>query len=173
MQHDPVVKPQLLTPIPLTAAAFAPFGDVIEVRESATHFLINEGNTMRYHDLANIDVATDGGQPIVSIFRSTPLIQPIAIKLMERHPLGSQLFMPLFGTPYLVVVAPKGEFDASAINVFIANGEQGVNYHAGTWHHYCLALEHMSDFLVLDRAGTGDNCQQVTLDGSLLINPDY
>jgi len=162
-----------LTPIPLSAEAFAPFGDVIEVRESVQHYLINEGNTLRYHDLAQLDVAAEDGRAIVSIFRSTPLAQPISIKLMERHPLGSQLFMPLCETPYLVVVAPKGEFDASKLSVFIANGEQGVNYHAGTWHHYCLALEHLSDFLVIDRAGPGNNCDQLQLDEQILINPDY
>jgi ureidoglycolate lyase len=68
-----------------------------------------------------------------------------------------------------VVVAPKGEFDLNALEVFIATAEQGVNYHAGTWHHYCLALHQISDFMVIDRGGEGDNCDVITLDGSLKI----
>jgi ureidoglycolate lyase len=70
----------------------------------------------------------------------------------------------------LVVVAPKGELDISKIEVFLATAEQGVNYHTGTWHHFCLALNQPSDFLVVDRGGDGDNCDVVTLDGSLVID---
>ncbi len=127
---------------------------------------INYGNTTRFHDLAGIDVAANGGRPGVSVFRSTPLAQPITIKLMEYHPLSSQAFVPLSARPYLVVVAPPGDFDASAIRVFIASGEQGVNYRAGTWHHFSLALEAISDFLVIDRIAEEDdaaNCVECTL----------
>lgn len=160
-------NPNEFTPKPLTAEAFAPFGDVIEVDDNKQHFAINDGNTERYHDLADIDVGT--GKAIVSIFRSTPLPQPISLRMMERHPLGSQAFVSMTGLPYLVVVAPAGEFDASKMEVFIAQGNQGVNYHTATWHHYCLALHQESDFLVVDRAGDGDNCDVVTLDGNLTI----
>ncbi len=159
-----------ITPQPLCAAAFAPYGDVIELSDNAKHFPINDGFTERYHDLAKVDVARDGGIPLISIFRTTPLGLPLPIKMMERHPLSSQAFMPLGEQPYLVVVAPKGRFDCNKIAVFIASSEQGVNYHAGTWHHYCLALNAPSDFLVIDRGGPGDNCDVITLDGSLVID---
>jgi ureidoglycolate lyase len=88
---------------------------------------------------------------------------------MERHPLSSQAFIPMGQQPYLVVVAPKGEFDINKIEVFLASSNQGVNYHKGTWHHYCLALHQVSDFIVVDRGGAGDNCDVVNLDGSLVI----
>jgi ureidoglycolate lyase len=78
--------------------------------------------------------------------------------------------VPLGNNPYLVVVAPAGEFDVTKIEVFIANSNQGVNYHKGTWHHFCLALGNDSDFLVIDRGGKGDNCDVVSLDGSLEIS---
>jgi len=159
----------MITPEPLTQAAFEPFGDVISADDSAHHFPINDGYTERYHDLAKVDVLENGGRAIVSIFRSTPLAQPVAIKMMERHPLSSQAFMPLDNRPYLVVVAPAGELDERQIKVFLANGKQGVNYHAGTWHHFCLALHEQSDFLVVDRGGEGKNCDVETLDGSLVI----
>lgn len=155
-----------ITPEPLTAEAFKPFGDVIEASSDATQLAINYGNTTRFHDLAGIDVGAKGGKPGVSIFRSTPLALPITIKLMEYHPLSSQAFVPLSSHPYLVVVAPAGEFDASAIRVFLASGRQGVNYHAGTWHHFSLALEDVSDFLVIDRiADESDdaNCVEYVL----------
>lgn len=162
-----------IIPEPLTQEAFKPFGDVIEVSDTAHHFTINEGFTERYHDLAAINVIADGGKTGMSIFRSTPLALPIAIKMMERHPLSSQAFMPLGQQPYLVVVAEKGEWNAQQLNdklrVFIASSDQGVNYHAGTWHHYCLALNQPSDFLVVDRIGKGDNCDIIELDGSIII----
>ncbi len=153
----------------LTRDNFAAFGDVIEVNDKANHFAINDGFTERYHDLAKVDVINQNGRVLINIFRSTPLAQPIAIKMMERHPLGSQAFIPMGNQPYLVVVAPKGELDTSKIEVFLATAEQGVNYHTGTWHHFCLALNQPSDFLVVDRGGEGDNCDVVTLDGSLVI----
>jgi ureidoglycolate lyase len=71
--------------------------------------------------------------------------------------------------PYLIVVSPAGEFDINNIEVFIANANQGVNYHKGTWHHFCLALNSESDFLVVDRGGAGDNCDVLELNGSLHI----
>ncbi len=154
----------------LTQDAFAPFGDVIEVHDDAKQFPINYGHTRRYHDLANIDVAEQGGRAIVSIFRSQPLPSPIRIKLLERHPLSSQLFMPLSPEPFLVVVAPPGKLDETLIRIFLAQPWQGVNYHAGTWHHFCLALFAESDFLVIDRAGDGDNCDEVTLQHPFSIN---
>ncbi len=157
-----------LTPIALTSTNFADFGDVVEARGEAKP--INYGQTKRYHDLASVDVTKNNGKALVNIFRSTPLPAPIKIEIMERHPLSSQLFMPLSGFPYLVVVAPKGEFDESRIQVFLATPGQGVNYHAGTWHHYSLALDAISDFLVIDRGGNGDNCDEVRLVNPLIIN---
>jgi len=152
-----------VTPETLTEEAFAPYGDVIEASTAAEMIRINEGNTLRFHDQMAVDVADGDGEPCVSIFRSTPLENPIAIKMMEYHPLGSQAFMPLGQQPYLVVVAEAGVFDPSRIRVFLAQPGQGVNYHKGTWHHYCLALNAVSDFLVIDRKGDGDNCEEVQL----------
>lgn len=160
---------QTVTPKPLTREAFSTFGDVIEANAEAQVFAINNGFTQRYHDLAKVDVSDNAGHAIINIFRSTPLAQPIAIKMMERHPHGSQAFIPIGQNPYLVVVAPAGEFDINKLEVFIANADQGVNYHKGTWHHFCLALGGESDFLVVDRGGKGDNCDVVELDGSIVI----
>ncbi len=162
-------KRETITPQPLTAEAFSAFGDVIEANAKAKTLAINDGFTQRFHDLAHVDVSDNGGHPLINIFRSAPLPQPIAIKMMERHPKGSQAFIPLGQNPYLVVVAPKGDFDLNKLAVFIANAHQGVNYHKGTWHHYCLALHGESDFLVVDRGGEGENCDVVELDGSLVI----
>jgi len=158
-----------IIPKTLTNQAFSAFGDVIDTSNDEKKIEINDGFTQRYHDLAKVDVSDNQGQPLINIFRSTPLAQPIAIKMMERHPHGSQAFIPLGNNPYLVVVAPAGDFDVNKIEIFIASSDQGVNYHKGTWHHFCLALGGESDFLVVDRGGKGDNCDVVTLDGSLVI----
>ncbi|MBY4678397.1 ureidoglycolate lyase [Marinobacterium arenosum] len=149
-----------LTIEPLTAEAFAPFGDVIET-EGRDHFPINNGSTQRYHQLAEVEVADGGGRPIISIFRAQMLDYPLSIKMVERHPLGSQAFIPLNGNPFLIVVAPKGdEVDSGELRAFISNGRQGVNYHRGVWHHPILALQPEDDFLVVDRAGEGHNCDE-------------
>ncbi|MBW8812741.1 MAG: ureidoglycolate lyase [Caulobacterales bacterium] len=149
-----------LTPQPLTADAFAPFGEVIEASERAEVIPINYGWTTRFHDLADVEVGE--GRAIISLFRSTPLT-PLVLKIFERHPLGSQAFMPLQGRPYLVAVAPRGDFDPAAVRLFQAAPHQGVNYARGVWHHFLLAQEAESDFLVVDREGPGDNLDEVTL----------
>jgi ureidoglycolate lyase len=163
------MKPRILKPEPLTAAAFAPYGDVIECAEGKAQS-INYGNTACFHDLAQLNLTAEGGRPIVRIFRSTPLPRPVHIKIMERHPLSSQAFYPLSSRPYLVVVAEKGDFDPKKVRVFLAGAHQGVNYHAGTWHHFSLALDAVSEFLVIDRGGPEKNCDEVTLDP---ISIDY
>jgi len=154
---------------PLTAEAFKPFGQVIEVADYQQHFGINHGFTERYHDLAKLELTQEFGQPIVSIFRSSPKGLPLKIELMERHPLSSQAFMPLSGKSYLVVVAPAGEFNPDNLAAFVVSAEQGVNYATGVWHHFCLALEQTCDFLVIDRKGPGNNCDEIELDGNIVV----
>ncbi len=154
---------------PLTREAFAPFGEVIEASDAAQHFTINAGNTERYHDLARIEPGPDG-RVIVSLFRGQPRTLPFTVTMMERHPLASQAFIPMSGKPYLVVVAPAGEPPkVEDLKVFLARGDQGVNYATGVWHHPLLALEAVCDFLVVDRSGPGHNCDEVQLDTPGLI----
>lgn len=164
---------RLLKPEPLTAEAFAPYGDVIEATDRAQQKLINYGYTVRYHDLAALDLNKDNGQPLVSIFRSTPMPRPTPVKVMERHPLSSQAFYPLGQNPYLVVVAGRGDFNPDNLRAFLAAPGQGVNYHAGVWHHYSLALNEVSDFLVIDRGGPEKNCDEIFMEGSDGIAIDY
>lgn len=150
-----------LKPEPLTPENFAGFGAVIDVRGVAPR-VINQGTTKRFHDLAPVDVAAQSGTPLLSIFRASPRPVPIAIELMERHPLGSQAFMPLNDTPFLVLVA-EGE-DAvvapSTLRAFITDGQQGVSYARNVWHHPVLALGEETDFLVVDRGGPGENLEE-------------
>lgn len=155
---------------PLQASSFAPYGEVIEVGQAREQRLINYGNTVRFHDLARLELDADEGRSLVSIFRSTPLARPIALKVMERHPLSSQAFIPLSPHPYLVVVAGVGPLDPLNLRAFLAQPHQGVNYRKGCWHHYSLALEATSDFLVIDRDGPGDNCQEVFLEEEIVLD---
>lgn len=159
-----------MVPEPLTAEAFAPFGRVIEASDAAVKIDINEGHAVRYDALAEVDVVDGGGVPVISIFRAQPLAE-LVLKTFERHLLGSQSFVPLSGRPYLVAVAPPGKFAPAAIRVFRAEGRQGVHYWKGTWHHFLLVLNTDTDFLVLDRAGPGDNCEEVASSEEIGILP--
>ncbi|SFP40524.1 ureidoglycolate lyase [Enterovibrio norvegicus] len=144
---------------PLTRAAFAEFGDVIEA-EDREFFMINGGSTSRYHKLATTEV-DEGARVIINIFEAMPLQYPLHIAMLERHPKGSQAFIPLQCNNYLVVVAPRGNLPEKAgIRAFYAKGTQGVNYHAGVWHHPVLALKDHDRFLVVDREGEGNNCDE-------------
>ena len=149
---------------PLTPAAFAPFGDVVAADATRSVYAVNDGTAQRFHALARVD--SDGGTPVLSIFRAQPRPLPFAVRMLERHPRGSPAFVPLSGAPYLVVVA---EDPSQPPRAFLARGDQGVNFRRGTWHHPLLALERESDFLVVDREGNEDNCDEAVLDESWVI----
>ncbi len=162
MQTDPIRLNRRVLPVePLDANVFAPFGDVIEASDANRHFSINDGYAERFHDLARIDVGTENGRPLINIFRARLRELPFRLALLERHPLGSQAFMPLSPRPYLVVVAAgRQEPDLGSVRCFRALAGQGVNYARGIWHHPLIALQLASDFLVIDRGGQPDdaNC---------------
>jgi ureidoglycolate lyase len=154
---------------PLTQEAFVPFGDVIETDQRPFR-MINNGSTRRYHALAQVETAypADGDRAIISIFRAQVTKMPFTIRMLERHPLGSQAFVPLLGRPSLLVVAPPTNISINddkpqldLIRAFITNGKQGINYSRGTWHHPVLAIgSEEDDFLVVDREGSGNNCDE-------------
>lgn len=148
---------------PLTAESFAPFGEVIDARES-DWFPINAGRTRRHHDLARVEALGEGARTLISIFVSQPVTVPLELGFLERHPLGSQAFMPLHEERFLVVVAPPGnEIDPAEVRAFVTDGRQGVNYRAGTWHAVQSVLEREGEFLVVDRGGEGHNCDEFSL----------
>jgi ureidoglycolate lyase len=154
----------------LTAAAFAPFGDVIEIEGRDSRW-INESTCRRFDDLAQVDVGEAGGRPLLSIFEASPRSTPLKIRMLERHPMSSQAFYPLQARPFLVVVAAEGSLPiASGIRVFLSSGSQGVNYRRNTWHHSLIALEQKSKFLVVDRGGPGKDCEEITVDPAVLVN---
>jgi ureidoglycolate lyase len=159
----------VLKPAALSAEAFAPFGDVIEIRDRRPRW-INEGTCERFDDVAQPDVLAAGGRPVVSIFRAAARALPFHVKILERHPLSSQAFIPLDGLPFLVVVAEAGDAALSGrIRAFRSSGTQGVNYRRNTWHHALLALERTSHFLVIDRGGPGENCDETPVDDAVVI----
>ncbi|QJQ95531.1 MULTISPECIES: ureidoglycolate lyase [Halomonadaceae] len=148
---------------PLTPKAFAAFGDVIDTR-CADYFEINAGRTRRYHDLARVETLGEGARPLISIFVSQPVALPLELDFLERHPLGSQAFMPLHQERFVIVVAPPGEtIDSHAVRAFVTDGHQGVNYRAGTWHAIQSVLDREGEFLVVDRGGEGNNCEECPL----------
>ena len=161
---------RLLQVQPLSVEAFKPFGDVIQATDTAKHFSINQGYAERYDRLALVDANDLGGQAGINIFRAKARPMPIELSVLEKHPLGSQAFMPMSGHAYLVVVAPGGDEPLmDQAQCFLASATQGVNYAKGTWHHPLLAL-HDGDFLVVDRSGAkGDmNCVEFSLQGMSL-----
>ncbi|HUQ37877.1 MAG TPA: ureidoglycolate lyase [Aestuariivirga sp.] len=142
----------------LTKAGFAPFGEVIEI-DGAQHFPINQGFAERFNDLASVDAEAVN----ISIVVANPRPRPIAITLMERHPLGSQIFYPLQDRPWLVLVCGDPT-DRASFRAFSATGRQGINYARNAWHHPLLVLDADSRFLVVDRRGPGANLEEVLID---------
>jgi len=150
-----------LRPEPLSKAAFRPFGDVVEA-DGAAHFTINQGFAERFNDLAHVDVGSEGGMTNISLVDAKPRPLPIAIALMERHPLGSQIFYPLQNRPWLVLVCGD-PLDVASYRAFTATGRQGVNYARNRWHHPLLVLDAGSRFMIVDRKGPGNNLEEVML----------
>src|SRR4029079_19095791 len=135
----------------------APFGDVIEAA-NRDHFTINQGFAERFNDLAKIDTAIEGGETQISIARGTPHALPIALKLVERHPLGSQIFFPMQDKDWLIVVAEtKGARTPGSLRAFRASGRQGINFARNVWHHPLLMPAPLGEFLIIDRKGPGKN----------------
>ena len=148
-----------ITARPLTREAFAEFGDVIDT-DWANHYPINGGMTERYHDLAGIEAIGRNARVLISIFRGKPYAFPLELKLVERHPLGSQAFMPLGGRPYLVVVCHGTPDGAGEPHAFVAGPGQGVNYPRNRWHAVLTPIGEPQDFLVVDRGGDGVNVEE-------------
>lgn len=143
----------------LTREAFAPFGDVIEI-EGAHSFPINHGMCIRYHDLAKVEATGEKARTLVSLLRGKPYELPLKLEMVERHPFGSQAFVPLSENPFLVVAAheqPDGPSDPVA---FLTKPGQGVNIYRNVWHGILTPLEGDSDFVVIDRGGDGINLQE-------------
>jgi ureidoglycolate lyase len=147
---------------PLTREAFAPYGDVIET-DNAKSFDINFGDVTRFHDLANVDIDyADGARAMISF---VTIVNghgvPFKLQLIERHPKASQAFFPMFDKPvYIVVGLPTKEADPTNLKAFVTNGKQGFNYNAGVWHMPIMSGEKGQSFIVVDRGGPGDNCDE-------------
>ncbi len=143
----------------LTKQAFAPFGQVIEITDTSEPMLINNGTTKRFHDLANIITKGENARTAISIFRATPFTLPYDLTFMERHPYGSQAFMPLIPSKFLVIVARDKNGKPNEPLAFMASEGQGVNYNINIWHGALVALDRETDFLVVDREGKENNLQ--------------
>ncbi len=148
----------LLDVKPLTQADFAPFGEVVE-SEGRDSYFINNGMAERFHALARVDTKGEGSYPVISLVKSKKFNLPRSVDHVEHHPLGSQAFLPLDQTPFIVVVAKAGEApESEELHAFVTNGKQGINYHAGTWHHVLLTPYAAMDFICVDWVGEGNNC---------------
>lgn len=153
--------------VPLTKTAFAPFGEVVD-SNGATAKDINQGFATRFDGLATIDIAYEDGATNIAVFHARPRPVPINIRLMERHPLGSQLFFPLQDQDWLVLVC-SDPLDAGTYCGFRATGRQGINYRRNIWHHPLLVLKDDSRFLVVDRAGPGNNLEECHLPNEMRL----
>ncbi|MBA3909373.1 MAG: Ureidoglycolate hydrolase [Rhodobacter sp.] len=144
---------QTLRPEPLTPGGFALFGDVLDA--TGDFRLINDGLCRRHHDRARLDFGD--GRPGISIFHAEPRALPYHFDLIERHPEGSQAFLPMAAHPFLVIVSP----DPQAVpRAFLTNGSQGINLHRGTWHGVLTPLQSPGIFAVVDRIGSTPNLEE-------------
>lgn len=149
---------------PLSAPGFAPFGDVISAGlRSGTS--ANQGTAVRFDWSAQLENRRgDGARPNLAVFRSLPQPLPFTVKLLERHPHSTQVFLPLVCSRFLVCVAPSlpnGEPHVQGLRAFICGPGQGINYRAGVWHHPIIALDAPAEFAMLawEDGSTGD-CEE-------------
>lgn len=142
---------------PLTAEAFAPYGDVLSC-DGAPDKLINQGKCGRFHDRARLDFAD--GKAGISIFRGEQETLPLTLKMVERHPQGSQAFVPMSADPFLVVVARDEAGQPVDPKAFLTEPGQAINFHRGTWHGVLTPLSEPGLFAVVDRIGEGANLEE-------------
>ncbi|WP_298904993.1 ureidoglycolate lyase [uncultured Aliiroseovarius sp.] len=157
-----------ITAQPLTADPFAPFGDVLELtdRDSLT---INAGMCQRHHDLAQLDFGD--GRAGISLFDGKPRQFPYELDLVERHPLGSQAFIPMNGVPLLVTVCPDEAGTPGTPRAFIMRPDQAINLHKGTWHGVLAPIGAQGLYAVVDRIGDGANLEEFSFTAPILIHP--
>ncbi len=144
---------------PLTRAAFAAYGDVLDT-DWPSHYPINDGMCERYHDLAKVEAEGPAARVLLSIFHGRPYDFPLKLSMVERHPLGSQAFMPLSPAPFLVVVCHDGPEGPATPAAFVTRPGQGVSYPRGRWHAVLTPIGSPQDFLVVDRGGQGNNLEE-------------
>jgi len=145
-----------ISPKPITKENFSKFGDMITTADIKP-IEINEGYAKRFDGIANLNTSADNGETTICIFSALKRSFPMKVDMMEKHPLGSQAFIPMKQTTFLVLVAPEGKKpDLNKIEAFVVPPEIGVNYNPGTWHFPLIATEDMN-FLVVDRKGSGNN----------------
>jgi len=143
---------------PLNAEAFAAYGDVVEF-EGHDSYPINNGMADRYHALADVELGGEQARATISLVASRQFDMPRRVDHLEYHPLGSQAFLPLDLSPFIVVVCPVAEEpDLGQLRAFVTNGKQGINYRLGTWHHVLLTPYAPMRFICVDRVGPGHNC---------------
>ena len=155
---------------PLTAEAFAPFGDVLDAT-GAPDKMINAGKCGRHHDRAQLDFGPQGRAGI-SIFNAEPRSLPYTLDLMERHPEGSQAFLPMSAEPFLVIVAEDAGGRPGTPSAFITAPHQGINFHRGTWHGVLTPLAEPGLFAVIDRIGATPNLEASYLMEPLIVDSD-
>lgn len=151
---------------PLTADAFAPFGDVLTLRGAADK-IINQGLCGRHHDLAAMDFSD--GRAGISLFDARPRALPHRLEMMERHPDGSQAFIPMHEHPFLVIVAPDDDGAPGTPRAFLTAPGQGVNYHRNVWHGVLTPLHEPGLFAVVDRIGGGANLEEFWFDDGWVV----
>ena len=147
---------KIIIPKTITNENFSKFGDMITTK-NIKPLDINNGYAKRYDDIAKINTSKDNGETTISIFSALKRTFPMKIDMMEKHPLGSQAFIPMKETTFIAFVAPNGDKpDLNKIEAFIIPPGIGINYNPGTWHFPLISTEDMN-FLVVDRKGSGDN----------------
>jgi len=148
----------------LTAESFAPYGDVIQ-KQGNRPLDMNSGMAKNYRALGLVNTQANKGESVISIVESQQYKLHSKLTVVERHPLGSQAFIPQSNTPFIVIVAVAGEWQGSdLLKAFKTDGLQGVNYHVGTWHSPLFTPFGKMDFICIDRQGNGNNCDVIKLD---------
>ena len=153
---------------PLTAEAFAPFGDLLDCTGEADK-IINQGLCGRFHDRAALDFSD--GKAGISLFNAQPRSFPYELDMMERHPDGSQAFIPMSEHSFLVIVAQDNNGEPGNPQAFITKSGQAINYHRNIWHGVCAPLTSPGLFAVVDRIGSGENLQEHWFDDPVIIEP--
>lgn len=155
-----------IAPQPLTDAAFAAFGDVLDCA-GTPDVMINQNMCGRFHDRAQLEFGR--GQAGISLFDATPRDLPYTLDLMERHPLGSQAFVPMHQNPFLVIVAPDQGGAPGLPQAFITAAGQAINIHRNVWHGVLTPLYAPGLFAVIDRIGPDKNLEEYRFDDPYII----
>lgn len=148
----------------LTDETFAPYGKVIH----------HKGLGKRHYFETDFSEEVAGAHVKTWVSRiMAPLRRDETLTCMERHPHTDQMFAPLSGQRFLVMVCDDrdGQPSPDTLRAFCAPSGTGVLFHRNIWHAGMRTFDAPAEFIVTMKTGLPDDDVFATLETPIPLAP--